>query len=73
MPAEGRDLSSRQTQDVVRDLEIGQPSSLSDWSLAERRTGRDATSDCTIRQRMGEQSAGLVNGAACISPLSRCS
>jgi hypothetical protein len=22
---EGRDLSSRQTQDVVRDLEIGQP------------------------------------------------
>src|SRR5215469_6172130 len=26
MPAEGRGLSSRQTQDVVRDLEIGQPS-----------------------------------------------
>src|SRR5208283_4507914 len=25
MPAEGRDLSSRRTQDVVRDLEIGQP------------------------------------------------
>src|SRR4030095_13125311 len=25
MPVEGRDLSSRQTQDVVRDLEIGQP------------------------------------------------
>ena len=23
IPAEGRDLSSRQTQDVVRDLEIG--------------------------------------------------
>src|SRR5215467_15623532 len=26
MPVEGRGLSSRQTQDVVRDLEIGQPS-----------------------------------------------
>jgi Domain of unknown function (DUF4326) len=25
MPVEGRGLSSRQTQDVVRDLEIGQP------------------------------------------------
>ncbi|MDF2973891.1 MAG: hypothetical protein K0R61_4341, partial [Microvirga sp.] len=25
MPVEERDLSSRQTQDVVRDLEIGQP------------------------------------------------
>jgi hypothetical protein len=25
MPVEGRDLSSRQTQYVVRDLEIGQP------------------------------------------------
>src|SRR4029077_2984880 len=25
MPGEGRDLSSRRTQDVVRDLEIGQP------------------------------------------------
>ena len=27
MPVEGRSLSSRQTQDVARDLEIGQPSS----------------------------------------------
>ena len=25
MPVEGRDLSSRQTQYVVKDLEIGQP------------------------------------------------
>ncbi len=25
MPVEGRDLSSRQTQDVVKDMEIGQP------------------------------------------------
>ena len=73
MPGEGRDLSSRPTQDAVRDREIGQPNSLSDWSLAERRTGRNATLDCTIKQRMGEQFAGLVNGAACISPLSRCS
>ena len=28
VPGEGRGLSSRQTQDVVRDLEIGQPSAL---------------------------------------------
>ena len=25
MPVEGRDLSSRQTQQVVKDLEIGEP------------------------------------------------
>ena len=25
MPVEGRDLSSRQTQNVVKDMEIGQP------------------------------------------------
>src|SRR6516165_685831 len=48
MPGEGRGLSSRPTQDAVRDREIGQPSSLSDWSLAERRTGRNATLDCPI-------------------------
>jgi hypothetical protein len=35
MPVEGRGLSSRQTQQAVRDREIGQPSSLSDWSLAD--------------------------------------
>ena len=29
-PVEGRDLSSRQAQDVVRDLEIGQPSNSED-------------------------------------------
>jgi hypothetical protein len=33
MPGEGSGLSSRPTQDAVRDLEIGQPSSLSDWRL----------------------------------------
>src|SRR6202165_2914613 len=30
MPVEGRDLSSRRTQNVVRDLEIGQPIN-SEW------------------------------------------
>src|ERR1700738_4579291 len=32
MPAEGRGLSSRQTQDVVRNLEIGQPSNSEECS-----------------------------------------
>src|SRR6059036_2052351 len=34
MPVEGRDLSSRRTQYVVRDLEIGQPSNSEECSEA---------------------------------------
>jgi hypothetical protein len=35
------------------DPRSGVPSSLSDWGLAERRTGRNTTLDCVIRRRMG--------------------
>src|SRR6478735_5871652 len=45
MPVEGRDLSSRQTHDVVRDLEIGQPISREDilaHAYAECRSNKGA-------------------------------
>jgi hypothetical protein len=35
------------------DPRSGVPSSLSDWGLVERRTGRNTTLDCVIRRRMG--------------------
>src|SRR5450432_857090 len=44
MPVEGRDLSSRQTQYVVRDLEIGQPTKL-------RKVFRNCRWRCTRKQR----------------------
>src|SRR6516225_11755306 len=36
MPVEGRGLSSRQTQDVVRDREIGQPSNSEECALSDK-------------------------------------
>ena len=39
--------------DLRSSLYSPQPSSLSDWSLAERRTGRNTTSGCVIRLRIG--------------------
>src|SRR3970282_970878 len=54
MPVEGRDLSSRQAQDVVRDLEIGQPinseecSDTADGVARERR--REVLSESRIRE-----------------------
>src|SRR5450631_1862056 len=44
MPVEGRDLSSRQTQYVVRDLDIGQPTKL-------RKVFRNCRWRCTRKQR----------------------
>jgi hypothetical protein len=46
------------SQTVLRDQGVGvaqsrTASSPSDWGLAERETGRNATSDCIIRRRMG--------------------
>src|ERR1700688_1743467 len=46
MPVEGRDLSSRQTQQVVRDLEIGQPINSENCSEAAEgvaRSGKGAS------------------------------
>jgi len=53
MPAEGRGLSSRQTQDVVRDLEIGQPSNSekrSDTADGVTRERREVLSESRMRE-----------------------
>src|SRR3974377_2264293 len=54
MPGEGRDLSSRRTQDVVRDLEIGQPINSEECSRNCRwrrtRTRRDVLSESRMRE-----------------------
>src|SRR5215204_6074043 len=44
MPVEGRDLSSRRTQHVARDLEIGQP-------INSRRVFRSCRRRCTRKRR----------------------
>src|ERR1700720_2473359 len=44
MPVEGRDLSSRQTQYVVKDMEIGQP-------INSERVFRNCRWRCTRKQR----------------------
>jgi len=51
MPAEGRGLSSRQTQDVVRDLEIGQPSNSEECS---------ETADSVTRESEGRGRLSLL-------------
>src|SRR3984893_12755318 len=74
MPVEGRDLSSRQTQDVVRDLEIGQPNNSETCSEAADGVTREkrrqklaiASMPCTTRSagrifwRMPMPSAALT-------------
>src|SRR6516165_12460595 len=64
MPVEGRGLSSRPTQDVVRDLEIGQPSNsesvqkLQTASHAKRR--REVLSESRMREiRMSGSMSGV--------------
>src|SRR5258705_6451216 len=60
-PGEGRDLSSRQTQQVVRDLEIGQPinseecSETADGAARERQATRRTTRRC---RRLAESKEG---------------
>ena len=53
MPGEGRGLSSRPTQDVVRDLEIGQPSNSekrSDTADGVTRQRREVLSESAVRE-----------------------
>src|SRR5258706_9880464 len=60
MPVEGRDLSSRQTQDVVRDLEIGQPTNSETCSEAADGVTRESEGRswlsllCLVRQDQPE-------------------
>src|SRR5258708_40047383 len=66
MPVEGRDLSSRQTQDVVRDLEIGQPINSEECSetaegVARESEGRSRVS--LLRPVRQDQPRGEVNGS----------
>jgi len=52
MPAEGRDLSSRQTQDVATDLEIGKPINSGMCSEAAEGVAREPWRDVLAESRM---------------------
>src|ERR1700730_15206558 len=71
MPVEGRGLSSRRTQDVVRDLEIGQPSNSEKWSetaggvTRESEGGSQLSLLCPVRQ---DQAWGYSGTCLCPVP-----
>ena len=48
MPVEGRDLSSRQTQYVVKDMEIGQPSNSEECSETTARERKSGSGWCAL-------------------------
>ena len=52
MPAEERDLSSRQTQDVARDTEIGKPINSGMCSKAAEGVARERWRDVLSESRM---------------------
>src|ERR1700681_4685270 len=72
MPVEGRDLSSRRTQNVVRDLEIGQPIN-SEWcsetaeGVARESEGRSRLS--VLRPVRQDQPRGHPDLCLCSVPL----
>ena len=71
-PVEGRDLSSRQTQDVVRDLEIGQPINSEQCSeaadgVARESEGRSRLS--LLRPVRQDQPRGHPDACLCPVPL----
>src|SRR5215468_10194087 len=49
MPVEGRDLSSRRTQDVVKDLEIGQPINSEECSETQKALHAKAKAEAGYR------------------------
>ncbi len=72
MPVEGRGLSSRQTQDVARDQEIGQPinsgkrSETADGVTRESEGGSRLSLLCPVRQ---DQPRGYSGACLCSVPL----
>src|ERR1700739_1422267 len=72
MPGEGRGLSSRPTQDVVRDLEIGQPSNSEKCSETADGVTRESEGTgrvsllCSVRQ---DQPRGYSGACLCPVPL----
>src|ERR1039458_9994235 len=72
MPVEGRDLSSRRTHDVVRDLEIGQPINSEECSetaegVARESEGRSRLS--LLRPVRQDQPRGHPGACLCSVPL----
>src|ERR1043166_1367223 len=72
MPVEGRDLSSRRTQDAVRDLEIGQPINSEECSetadgVARESEGRSRLS--FLRSVRQDQPRGYPGSCLCPVPL----
>src|SRR6516164_7701436 len=72
MPGEGRDLSSRRTQDVVKDLEIGQPINSEECSetaegVARESEGRSRLS--LLRPLRQDQPRGHPGSRLCPMPL----
>src|SRR4249919_2042292 len=72
MPVEGRDLSSRRTQHVVRDLEIGQPINSEECSetaegVARESEGRSRVS--LLRHVRQDQPRGHPGSCLCPVPL----
>jgi hypothetical protein len=63
MPVEGRGLSSRQTQDAVRDLEIGQPSNSEKCSETADGVTRPRRREVLSESRMREiRQSGSMSG-----------
>src|SRR5437763_16700057 len=72
MPGEGRGLSSRPTQDVVRDLEIGQPSNsekCSEMADGVTRESEGGSRRSLLRSVRQDQPRGHSGACLCPVPL----
>src|SRR5271165_2620059 len=70
MPAEGRDLSSRRTQHVVRDLEIGQPINSEECSETAEGVARESEGRSRVSLlRLVRQDQPRGHPGACLCPV----